>query len=181
MEQPAPNLSLEEVRSEISLGRFYEEELERARRMAFRLLGGDAAAADDVVQDAFVKAYRKRSGFRGDAALRTWFYRILLNEAHNHRRWRALRRGLRILREELPDPGSSEVGDPAMRRRIAGAMERLSRKQREVIVLMYFEGFTARESAELMGMAEGTVKTHLHRALGSLREQLDDLRVESGR
>ena len=65
---------------------------DRARRVAWRLLGGDESAAEDVAQDVFVKAYRALGRFREDSKLETWFYRILVRQAHNHRRWRALRR-----------------------------------------------------------------------------------------
>ena len=61
---------------------------ERALRLAWRLVGGDEAAAEDVAQEAFVSAYRALPRFRGDARLETWFYRILVNQAHRYRRWR---------------------------------------------------------------------------------------------
>jgi RNA polymerase sigma-70 factor (ECF subfamily) len=61
---------------------------ERARRLAWRLVGGDDGAAEDVTQDAFVKAYQGLSTFREEARLETWFYRILVRQAHNYRRWR---------------------------------------------------------------------------------------------
>ena len=64
---------------------------DRARRLAWRLVGGDEAAAEDVTQEAFVKAYQALDSFRGEASLETWFYRILVRQAHNYRRWRAVR------------------------------------------------------------------------------------------
>ena len=63
---------------------------ERARRLAWRLVGGDDGAAEDVTQDAFVKAYQGLSTFREEASLETWFYRILVRQAHNYRRWRSV-------------------------------------------------------------------------------------------
>ena len=80
---------------------------DRARRVAWRLLGGDESAAEDVAQDAFVKAYRALGRFREDSKLETWFYRILVRQAHNHRRWRALRRPwIGASGEEAPRPWS---------------------------------------------------------------------------
>ena len=70
---------------------FADGNLERARGLAWRRVGGDAALARDVVQDAFVRAWRGLSSCRGDAAIDTWFYRILVRQAHNARRWRGLR------------------------------------------------------------------------------------------
>ena len=149
---------------------------ERARRLAWRLLGGDEAAAEDVVQDACVRAHRALAGFRGEARLETWFYRILVRQAHSHRRWRAVRELWGASSEREPaDPQPAPAGDPALRRRIAAALEGLTRAQREAFVLVHLEGFTVRETAALVGRAEGTVKTHLHRALQRLRSELADL------
>jgi RNA polymerase sigma-70 factor (ECF subfamily) len=67
-----------------------------------------------------------------------------------------------------------------LRRRIAGALDALTRSQREAFVLVHLEGFTVRECAEVLGKPAGTVKSHLHRALVTLRRELDDLH-ESGR
>ena len=65
---------------------------ERAVRTAWRLTGEDLSVAEEVAQDAFLRAQRGLSGFRDDAAMGTWFFRILVRQAANHRRWRGLRR-----------------------------------------------------------------------------------------
>jgi RNA polymerase sigma-70 factor (ECF subfamily) len=155
---------------------FVASHRERARRLAWRLIGGDEAAAEDVTQDAFVKAYRALGSFRGDARLETWFYRILVRQAHNYRRWRAVRDLWSGVREEdPPDSSAEELGDPGLRRRIASALEQLSRRQREAFVLVHLEGFTIQECADLLGKPTGTIKSHLHRALTTLRTELADL------
>jgi len=149
---------------------------DRARRVAWRLLGGDESAAEDVAQDAFVKAYRALGRFREDSKLETWFYRILVRQAHNHRRWRALRRRWSGGSDPDPaDPSPAAPGDPGRRRRIAEAVERLTEKQREAFILVHLEGFTVGETAALLGKPTGTVKSHLHRALRTLRAELSDL------
>ena len=154
---------------------------ERARRLAWRLVGGDEAAAEDVTQEAFVKAYQALGSFRGDASLETWFYRILVRQAHTYRRWRAVRDlWSRVWEEDLPNPSSEGLGDPGLRRRIASALERLSRRQREAFILVHFEGFTIQECAEVLGKATGTIKSHLHRALITLRTELADLQELRG-
>jgi RNA polymerase sigma-70 factor (ECF subfamily) len=76
---------------------------------------------------------------------------------------------------ELPDPGAAPVGDPALRRRIGQALERLPAAQRESFLLVHLEGFTASEAAAITGRATGTIKSHLHRALQALRAELGDL------
>jgi len=162
---------------------FYASYVERAHRIAWRLVGGDAASAEDVVQDAFVKACRGLRDFRGEAELQSWFYRILLNEAHNHRRWRGLRMRFRALftGNEVASSASMGSTDVGLRNRLGSAIGDLSRAQREVFVLMYLEELTVNETAELLERSPGTIKTHLHRALERLRAELADLKPEKDR
>src|SRR5688572_9550282 len=70
---------------------FVRTRRDRTVRLAYRLLG-DQASAEDVAQNAFLKAYRALASFRGESSLDTWFYRIVVHEAHRHRRWTAVRR-----------------------------------------------------------------------------------------
>lgn len=151
----------------------------RAVRMAWRLVGGDTGAAEDVVQDAFLNAYKALPGFRGDASFETWFYRILVRRAANHRRWRGLRTFWNAPYDaDIADPKPDPIGDLGLRRRIEEALGGLTQRQREAFVLVHLEGWTVREAAELMGSPVGTVKSHLHRALLKMRQELGDLRPE---
>ena len=162
-------------------GTFVALQRDRARRLAWRLVGGDEAAAEDVTQEAFVRAYQALGRFRGEASLETWFYRILVRQAHNYRRWRAVRTlWQRESVEEPIDPTSAVQSDPGLRRRIAHALDQLSRRQREAFVLVYLEGFTVQECADFLGSPSGTVKSHLHRALVKMRTELADLNDETG-
>jgi RNA polymerase sigma-70 factor (ECF subfamily) len=165
-----------ELERERAFAAFVAAHRDRAVGMAWRLLGGDRAAAEDVAQEAFARAHRALASFRGEASLPTWFFRILVNEAQRHRRWRWVRERFGgAMPEEPDDPRAAPPGDPALRRRVARALERLPRGQREAFVLVHLEGLTLREAAETTGRATGTLKSHLHRALRSLREQLADL------
>jgi RNA polymerase sigma-70 factor (ECF subfamily) len=156
---------------------FVASHRERARRLAWRLVGDDEAAAEDIVQDSFVKAYRGLTNFREEASLETWFYRILMRQVQSYRRWRAIRELWSGHREDdLLDSSGCGLGDPGLRRRIASALDHLSRRQREAFVLVHLEGFTVQECAALLGKPTGTIKSHLHRALTTLREELADLR-----
>jgi RNA polymerase sigma-70 factor (ECF subfamily) len=157
-------------------GAFVKEHRDRAVGLAWRLVGGDAAAAEDVAQEAFVRAYRGLGRFREEASLSTWFYRILVNEAQRYRRWRWVRE--RLAGDEPAEPADPRSGvrrDPLLRRRVTRAVNALPRGQREAFVLVHLEGFTVREAAEISGRAIGTMKSHLHRALIALRSELADL------
>ena len=149
---------------------------DRAIGLAWRLVDGDGGAAEDVAQEAFIRAYRSLHRFRGDAKIATWFYRILVNEAHRYRRWRWVRErvsGGPVDEAKLP---SAEVqGDVLLRKRVSRAMSQLTTSQRETFILVHLEGFTLAECSEVTGRAVGTCKSHLHRALGKLRNELADL------
>lgn len=155
---------------------FFSANVDRAHRLAWRLLGGDDTAAEDVVQDAFVRAFRSLSSFRGESTIETWFYRILVRTAQNQTRWQWIR-WRRSAPEVAPEdqPAVEPSGDSFLRRRLRDAVARLSRSQRDAFILVHLEGFTVKDSATLLGKAEGTVKSHLHRALSKLRAELDDV------
>ncbi len=169
--------------------RLVDAQRDRAVRVAWRLTGEDLATAEEVAQDALLRAYSGLSRFRDDAALETWFYRILVRQAANRRRWRGLRLRWGALwgapddgsggdpLQQAPEEGSAD-GDPALRARIAEAMELLSPGQRTVFTLVHLEGFTISEAAGMAGMAPGTAKSHLHRALAKLRAALAPQREE---
>lgn len=161
---------------------FVSSHRERAQRLAWRLVGGDDAAAEDVTQEAFFKAYRALEHFREEASLATWFYRIVIRQAQDYCRWRAVRQTWSAFwNGRTAEATSQEPGDPLLRDRIARALARLSYSQREAFVLVHLEGFSVREAATVMAKPEGTVKSHLHRALQALRSELADLAEDTGR
>ena len=143
------------------------------RALACRLLG-DAAHMDDVLQDAYVKAYRGLATFRGDAGVGTWLYRITYNTCMDHLR-RSRRAGelpLDELRERAsgdPDPGERA----AVRGSLAAALASLPPEQRAVVMLVDAEGFDHAAAARVLGVAEGTVHSRLSRAHAVLRARLD--------
>lgn len=160
---------------------FVAEHRERAVNLAWRLLG-DRATAEDVAQQAFVRAWRGLDGFRDEAKLSTWFHSILVRQARSHQRWTAVRRSLGLLTAdgETPSAAGEQVhADAGLRRRIGAALETLSAGQREAFVCIHLHGLSVEETAEVLGRAPGTVKSHLHRALVKLRAALGDLREEA--
>ena len=171
MTRPRAEMAREEAFRE-----FVDRAAPRAMRVAWRLVGGDASAAEDVVQEAFAAAWKALPGFRGDASLDTWFFRILVHRAQNYRRWRSLRTLWSDPTErETTDPKPVPSGDPLLRQRIVEALDRLTQRQRESFVLVHMDGFTVQEAASILGLRPGTVKSHLHRALRHLRTDLEDL------
>ncbi|HVN39380.1 MAG TPA: RNA polymerase sigma factor [Myxococcota bacterium] len=165
-----------ELDREARFAAFAASHRERALRLAWRLVGGDMAAAEDVTQDALVKAYRGLPQFRDEAALSTWFYRILVRQAYSFLRWRRVRERFGgEVPENPPDTAPTPQSDPALRRRIADALAALPRTQRDAFLLVHLEGFTVNEAAEIMGRAPGTLKSNLHRARMALRRRLDDV------
>jgi len=148
-----------------------------AYRVALSMLG-DGAAAEDAVQDAYVQAHRGLKGFRGDASLRTWFMRIVVNSCKRHRRiWRRWVVGNddveRARAEELQQ--EAVPGDPGLRLRIEESVLKLPHRQRTAFVLRYNQELTIDEIAEVMGCASGTVKATLFKAVRKLRCSLKDL------
>jgi len=165
-----------EIDRERAFAAFVTAHRDRAVGMAWRLVGGDGAAAEDVAQEAFARAHRALGSFRGEASLSTWFYRILVNEAQRHRRWRWVRERFGgAMPDDPADPAPSPAGDPALRLRVARAVAALPRGQREAFVLVHLDGLSLREAAEATGRATGTIKSHLHRAVHALRAQLADI------
>lgn len=152
----------------------------RALSTAWRMLGGDKAAAEDVVQEAFLRAYRALPKFREDSKIQTWFFTILVRQVSNYRRWKKLKALWPLEAEEsVGDPNPSAQGDHGLRTRITKAVSGLSERQRSVFVLVHLEEFTVVEAGQILGCSEGTVKSHLHRALKSLRTELADLKDTS--
>jgi RNA polymerase sigma factor (sigma-70 family) len=149
-----------------------------AKRTAVLL--GAGADADDVVQEAFVKAYRGLGGFREGAAFRPWLLRIVANETRN-----AVRaRGRRTQREQRAAP-LDVVLDPAdeavsleRRTELLAAVRALPDQMRLVVTCRYLLDLDEQETAVVLGWPRGTVKSRLHRALGRLRDALPDKEVQ---
>ena len=176
LESMAGRLERLDLAREQQFAEFVAAHRDRALRVAWRLVGGDEAAAEDVVQEAFTRAHRNLAGFRGEAQLSTWFHRILLNEARRYLRWRWVRQRVAAdMPEQVRDPRPEQTGDPQLRDRIAAAIRKLPRGQREAFVLVYLEDMTIAEAAAATGRAVGTIKSHLHRATRALRDSLGDL------
>ena len=155
------------------------------------VLLGDAAAAEDLTQEVFLRVYRGLKRFRGDSSYKTWIYRITLNTASNLRKsWarKARRRHVPLheapagtgrapdetLAEASADPeriaASSQIG-----RRVQAALDELPEEFREAVVLRDVEGLAYLEIAETLRVSVGTVKSRIARGRALLRDRLADL------
>ena len=159
----------------------YERYRGRVYNLAFYSLG-DALWAEDVLQIVFMKVYRGLPGFRYDAELATWIYRIALNECQNQlQRRRAQSVPLEAILgkdEELDAGRTPDAEHLAGERRqiIQDAVLELSPKLRAVVVLKYIEGLSYDEIARVIECAPGTVASRLSRALAELEARLHPLR-----
>jgi RNA polymerase sigma-70 factor (ECF subfamily) len=144
---------------------------------------GAGADAEDVVQEAFVKAYAALGGMRPGAPFRPWFLRIVVNETRNLHRSagrRAAREQRAWQRSEplvLARPGDPEDAVLAADRRaqIVHGLALLSGPQRDVVTCRYLLDLDEAETAVVLGWPRGTVKSRLHRALRRLQASLDDV------
>lgn len=140
------------------------------RALAFRLLG-DRDLMDDVLQEAYVKAFRAFPRFRGEAKLGTWLYRIAYNAAVDE--LRRSRRGHELpLAEELPSASADPADVAAGRSDLARALAALPPEERAAVLLVDAQGFDYREGARVLGIPEGTLASRLNRARASLRTAL---------
>ena len=141
------------------------------RIWARRLCNGDTHLADDLAQEAFMKAYAALGAFRAEAKFSTWLYRIAFNIAAN--RWRAKK----VEWCELDDNADIEneqcsVKQYHAQKDVEAAMQSLSAGQQLAIRLCYEDGFSHEEAASIMGIPLGTVKTHINRGKQKLQTLL---------
>ncbi len=159
----------------------YEELVRRYQDVAVRtayVVGGSADDAEDVAQEAFVKAYAALGRFRSGSPFRPWLLRIVANEARNRRR-SAGRRARLAVRAAEDRPSSDAAPSPEVavlahesRSALLAAVNRLRDEDREVIGCRFFLDLSEAEAADALGIPRGTAKSRLSRALGRLREQL---------
>ncbi|RWF31610.1 RNA polymerase sigma factor [Mesorhizobium sp.] len=154
---------------------------QRLYRIARGVVRNDAEA-EDIVQEAYVRAFASLAAFRGDASLSTWLSRIVINEALGRLR----KRKRTVAMPENPDaqiiPFPLNASDDPERtmaqRQILALVERatdsLPDVYRSVFIARVIEGFSMDETADLLGVKPETVKTRLHRARALVRKALDD-------
>lgn len=144
------------------------------RRFLRHLTGGDEALADDLAQEAFVRAYRGLAGFRAASRFQTWLLGIAYNQYRNAARRR---------RNEVPVSEAGSVAAPAgdtlsdLQQDLARSLERLSEEERLALRLSFQFEMTHEEIAATLGWPLGTVKTHINRGKTRLRELMSAWRT----
>lgn len=151
---------------------------------------GNAAEAEDLAQDVFIKAYRNLHRFRGDAKFSTWLYQIAKNMSIN--RLRTIKRAIVGLVQVVRDEDGDELADPISQAQSEGrspeewmlgseadsvvqrAIGQLTPVYRAALILRDIEDLPYDEIAVILGLAEGTVKSRIHRARAELKELLAD-------
>ena len=159
------------------------------QRMVYHLalhLLGNPEDARDLSQDVFLTVFRSIHRFRGDSALQTWIYRIVVNQARNQQRWwrrrkRADQVSLEAVFVDPPAPVATTSPERALdrkelRRRLWGAMARLPFEQRSAVVLRELHGMRYAEIAFSLGVSTAAVKSRLARARQTLRAELRHVR-----
>jgi RNA polymerase sigma-70 factor (ECF subfamily) len=156
--------------------------------LATHLLG-DREEALDLSQEVFLRVFRTLHRFRGQSSLRTWIFRIVVNQVRNRQRWwrRKHRSNQVSLDEHIRDHGELVLGADAstpdrelarkeLTSRLTKAIQNLPFEQRTALVLREIEGLRYEEIAFSLGLPVGTIKSRLTRARQALREELGDLR-----
>ena len=151
--------------------RVYRRHVARIHTTAARMLG--AEEADDATQDVFMRAWQRLGQFRGDSRFGTWLFRLALNVILSRREVVATRARRHIDDGELVDTLSTPSGTPELGLDFEAAMQRLPAGMRQIFVLHDIEGYKHDEIAAMLGIAQGTSKSQLHRVRLLLRRYLD--------
>ncbi len=151
--------------------RLYREHVGRVYGLCLRMTR-DPAMAEDCTQEAFINAWKALARFETRSSLATWLHRIAVNVALAKRRKASV-----VLESTSDDDGEVIESDwtletPLEVNEIEAAIERLPEGARDVLVLHALYGYSHLETAEMLGVAEGTCKAQLHRARGLLRDKL---------
>jgi RNA polymerase sigma-70 factor (ECF subfamily) len=167
----------------VAFGELFRRHRDRMYAVAIRTCGNREMAAD-AVQEAFVSAFRRADGYRGEAAVTTWLHRIVVNaclDRLRRERTASVRRAGDLGEIDLPDRHDHHAATETAIV-VREALARLPEGQRTALVLVDMQGLSVAEAAQVLGVAEGTVKSRCFRGrealAGMLRPAADDPRRE---
>ncbi len=150
----------------------YRDHVDRIFALCVRL-SGDRLKAQELTQDAFVRAWEQLGTFRGDSAFSTWLHSLTVNVVLGAARSEARYRERVMSDEEKVQTAVASVADPGVGIDLERAIAALPEGARTALVLHDIEGYTHAEIAERQGLSPGTSKAQLHRARKLLREALN--------
>jgi RNA polymerase sigma factor (sigma-70 family) len=188
-QQDKPELSATETRQvekavagdRHAFEQLYHSHCDRIYALCWRMCGGDKSLAEDMLQDAFIRAWNKLHLFKGDSKFGTWLHRLTVNVILSDKRIRVRR----LQREQQLGEGIERtmVGDrdvfAGLRKDLEAAIAGLPERARTVLVLYDIEGYRHAEISEMTGMAIGSSKAQLHRARKLVRKVLTDEREQN--
>lgn len=155
--------------------------VERYMRQAYNVAYGfvnDHDDANDIAQESFVRVFQSIGSFRGDSQFGTWLYRIVTNVSLN----RVKQKTRKMVREETNPEVMAELGhnpstaeDTDVQMHIERALHQLPTLQRAVVILRHLDGLSTKQVSSILKCSEGTIKTHLHRGLKKMRQNLQFL------
>jgi RNA polymerase sigma-70 factor (ECF subfamily) len=156
-----------------------ERYMKQTYNVAFNLVRNHEDA-EDVAQEAFVRIYRSLGKFRGDSEFSTWLYRITVNVALDRIKQRKTKEDREIRNtENMLMPFAIHTGENAdLSMHIERALHELPTLQRAVVILRHLNGLPTKKVGEILQCSEGTVKTHLHRGLKKMKQNLNFLKEE---
>jgi RNA polymerase sigma-70 factor (ECF subfamily) len=168
----------------------FDEIVRRYQRQVYRvlfLLTRDAETADILTQETFLRAYKARGTFRGECAAHTWLLQIATNLARDYARSRRVSFWKRLIGLEDTHPGAEQTHfcdpQPSPERMLIARKELeavwqaaldLPQRQRAIFLLRFAEDMPLSEIADVLRLRVGSVKTHLFRAIGSVREKMKE-------
>ena len=153
------------------LATLYRQHSDRAARLAY-LLTGDAALAEDLMQDAFVKLAGRLAHLRDPAAFDAYLRRTVVNLANSHFRRRKVERNYLERMGRRPEGEPTGGAGPEERDELWNALQRVAPRQRAAIVLRFYEDLSEERTAEVLGCPRGTVKSLVSRGLEALRSEV---------
>ena len=162
----------------MAFGEIHDRHRVRVYSIALRMTG-NAADAEDLTQESFLRLFLRIGSFRGEASFTTWLYRLVVNEVKMHFRYRSKRPEVQTSDGEMPEPDMRTVRSAYShqlidRLAIEKAVRSLPLGYRTAFIQHDLEGYRHKESAHLMGYSDGTSKSQLHRARLRLRELLSE-------
>jgi RNA polymerase sigma-70 factor (ECF subfamily) len=164
-----------------AFGELFRRHRDRLWSVALRTLS-DPEEAADALQDAMLSAYRAAGSFRGDAAVTTWLHRVVVNACLDRMRRRSVRPTVPMPEVEPEFPRTAPTDDISridLRLALRQALSTLPEEQRAALVMVDMEGYSVEETAKILGVATGTVKSRCARARTKLMPLLRHLRDSS--